>query len=94
MRRLVDALKNRLESGVVALAAVAGGEVAFVVGVTPDLVKSRGLQAGKIISELAQLADGRGGGRPELAQGGGKNPSKVNAAIDAAGEIVKKQLDA
>ena len=94
LRRLVDALKNRLESGVVALAAVAGDEVAFVVGVTPDLVKSRGLQAGKIISELAQLADGRGGGRPELAQGGGKNPSKVNAAIDAAGEIVKKQLDA
>ena len=72
LRRLVDELKNRLESGVVALAAVAGNEVAFVVGVTPDLVKNRGLQAGKIISELAQLADGRGGGRPELAQGGGK----------------------
>lgn len=93
LRRLVDELKNRLESGVVALAAVAGNEVAFVVGVTADLVKHRGLQAGKIISELAQLADGRGGGRPELAQGGGKNPSKVNAAIDAAGEIVKKQLE-
>ena len=93
LRRLVDELKNRLESGVVALAAVAGNEVAFVVGVTPDLVKHRGLQAGKIISELAQLADGRGGGRPELAQGGGKNPNKVNAAIDAAGEIVKKQLE-
>ena len=93
LRRLVDELKNRLESGVVALAAVAGNEVAFVVGVTPDLVKQRGLQAGKIISELAQLADGRGGGRPELAQGGGKNPNKVDAAIDAAGEIVKKQLE-
>ena len=92
LRRLVDELKTRLESGVVALAAVTGNEVAFVVGVTSDLVKNRGLQAGKIISELTQLADGRGGGRPELAQGGGKNPSKVNAAIDAAGKIVKKQL--
>ena len=92
LRRLVDELKTRLESGVIALAAVTGNEVAFVVGVTSDLVKNRGLQAGKIISELTQLADGRGGGRPELAQGGGKNPSKVNAAIDAAGEIVKKQL--
>ena len=92
LRRLVDELKNRLDSGVVALAAVTGNEVAFVVGVTSDLVKNRGLQAGKIISELTQLADGRGGGRPELAQGGGKDPSKVNAAIDAAGEIVKKQL--
>ena len=92
LRRLVDELKTRLESGVVALAAVTGNEVAFVVGVTSDLVKNRGLQAGKIISELTQLADGRGGGRPELAQGGGKNPSKANAAIDSAGEIVKKQL--
>jgi alanyl-tRNA synthetase len=92
LRRLVDELKNRLESGVVALASVTGDGVAFVVGVTSDLVKNRGLNAGKIISELTQLADGRGGGRPELAQGGGKNPNKVNAAIDAAGEIVKKQL--
>ena len=92
LRRLVDEIKNRLASGVVALTAVAGNEVAFVVGVTSDLVKHRGLHAGKIISELTQLADGRGGGRPELAQGGGKNPSKVNAAIATAGEIVKKQL--
>ncbi len=92
LRRLVDEIKNRLASGVVALAAVSGNEVAFVVGVTSDLVKDRGLHAGKIISELAQLADGRGGGRPELAQGGGKNANKVDAAIDAAGEIVKKQL--
>ena len=92
MRKLVDELKTRLESGVVALAAVSGDEVAFVVGVTPDLVKNRGLHAGKIVSELTQLADGRGGGRPDLAQGGGKNPSKVNAAIAKTGEIVGQQL--
>ncbi len=93
LRRLVDALKTHLESGVVALASVTGGEVAFVVGVTADLVKNRGLHAGKIITELTRLADGRGGGRPELAQGGGKNPSKVKAAIDAAGQIVEKQFE-
>ena len=92
LRQLVDELKNRLESGVVALASVSGSEAAFVVGVTSDLVKNRGLHAGKIISELTQLADGRGGGRPELAQGGGKNPSKVSAAIDAVTEIVKQQI--
>ena len=92
LRRLVDELKNRLESGVVALASVNGDVVAFVVGVTADLVKNRGLHAGKIISGLTQLADGRGGGRPELAQGGGKSPSKVNVAIDAAPEIIKKQI--
>ena len=93
LRRLVDELKNRLESGVVALASITGNEVAFVVGVTSDLVKNRGLHAGKIISELTQLAEGRGGGRPELAQGGGKNPNKVSAAIDAVPEIIKKQID-
>ncbi len=92
LRKLVDELKTRLESGVVALAAVSGNEVAFVVGVTPDLVKNRGLHAGKIVSELTQLADGRGGGRPDLAQGGGKNPSKVNAAIAKTSEIVGQQL--
>lgn len=93
LRQLVDELKNRLESGVVALASVSGSEAAFVVGVTSDLVKNRGLHAGRIISELTQFADGRGGGRPELAQGGGKNPSKVNVAIDAVTEIVKQQIE-
>ncbi len=93
LRQLVDELKNRLESGVVALASVSGNEAAFVVGVTSDLVKNRGLHAGKIISELTQFADGRGGGRPELAQGGGKNPNKVNVAIDAVTEIVKQQIE-
>ncbi len=93
LRRLVDELKNRLESGIVALASVTGDSAAFVVGVTPDIVKNRGLHAGKIISELTQLADGRGGGHPELAQGGSKNTSKVNAAIAAAPEIVKKHVE-
>ena len=92
LRRLVDELKTRLDSGVVALASVTDGEVAFVVGVTADVVKQRGLHAGKIISDLTRLADGRGGGRPELAQGGGKAPGKVQAAIDAVGRIVAEQL--
>ena len=92
LRRLVDELKTRLDSGVVALASVTDSEVAFVVGVTADLVKQRGLHAGKIIGDLTRLADGRGGGRPELAQGGGKAPGKVQAAIDAVGRIVAEQL--
>ena len=92
LRSLVDALKSHLESGVVALAAVSGTEVAFVVGVTPDLVKGQGLNAGKIVSELTKLADGRGGGRPDLAQGGSKNPRKVDAAIAKVGDIVAQAL--
>ena len=92
LRQLIDRLKNQLKSGVVVLASVTGDEVAFVVGVTADLVKNRGLHAGKIMQSIAQLADGRGGGRPELAQGGGKNPSKVDAALAATKQIIENQL--
>ncbi len=92
LRQMVDALKNRLESGVVTLASVSGNDAAFIVGVTPDLVKNRGLDAGKLIQAITQIADGRGGGRSELAQGGSRNPEKVNAAIEATMEIVGTQL--
>ena len=92
MRQLVDALKHKLETGVVALASVSGDEVSFVVGVTSDLVQNRGIHAGKLMQEITQLADGRGGGRPELAQGGTRNPDKVDAAIAATGKIIEKQL--
>jgi alanyl-tRNA synthetase len=91
LRRLVDELKTRVESGVIVLASATGADVAFVAGVTPDLVKRRGLQAGKIIQAVTRIADGRGGGRPELAQGGGKEPAKMQAAIDAVAQIVANQ---
>jgi alanyl-tRNA synthetase len=91
LRQLVDDLKNRIGTGVVVLASATGNDVAFAAGVTSDLVKTRGLQAGKIIQAVTRLADGRGGGRPELAQGGGKNPSKMKEAIDAVIKIVADQ---
>ena len=91
LRKLADDLKNRIETGVVVLASATGNDVAFTAGVTSDLVKTRGLQAGKIIQAVTHLADGRGGGRPELAQGGGKNPNKMKEAIDAVIRIVADQ---
>ena len=91
LRQLVDDLKNRIGTGVVVLASATGNDVAFAAGVTSDLVQTRGLQAGKIIQAVTRLADGRGGGRPELAQGGGKDPSKMREAIDAVMKIVVDQ---
>lgn len=91
LRQLVDDLKNRIGTGVVVLASAIGNDVAFAAGVTSDLVKARDLQAGKIIQAVTRLADGRGGGRPELAQGGAKDPSKMNEAIDAVTQIVMEQ---
>ena len=92
LRQMVDELKTRLESGVVALVSVSGDDAAFIVGVTSDLVKNRGLNAGKLIQEITQIADGRGGGRPELAQGGAKNLDKVDEAIAKTTEIIESQL--
>ena len=92
LRNIVDTLKTRLKSGVIALASVTGEDAAFIVGVTSDLVEKRGLSAGKLIQEITQIADGRGGGRPELAQGGGKNPKKVDDAIAATIKIIENQL--
>ena len=92
LRQMVDVLKTRLESGVVALASITGDDAAFIVGVTTDLVETRGLNAGKLIQEITQIADGRGGGRPELAQGGCKNLNKVESAIVATTNIIENQL--
>ncbi len=91
LRQLVDDLKNRIGTGVVVLASASGNDVAFAAGVTADLVKTRGLQAGKIIQAVTRLAGGRGGGRPELAQGGAKDPGKMKEAIDAVTKIVADQ---
>ena len=92
LRQMVDALKSKLESGVVALASVTGDDAAFIVGVTSDLVKDQGLHAGKLIQAITEIADGRGGGRPELAQGGGRNLGKVDAAIAATTQIIESLL--
>ena len=92
LRQLVDAIKARLETGVVVLASVINDEVAFVIGVTSDLVSNRGLHAGQLMKALTALADGRGGGRPELAQGGSRNPAKLDAALAATAQIIEEQL--
>lgn len=94
LRQMVDALKIKIESGVVTLASVTGDDAAFIVGVTSDLVKKQGLHAGKLIQAITEIADGRGGGRPELAQGGGKDLGKVDAAIAATAQIIENQLQA
>ena len=92
LRQMVDVLKTRLDSGVVALASIIGDDAAFIVGVTTDLVSTRGLNAGKLIQKITQVAEGRGGGRPELAQGGSKNLNKVATAIAETTNIIENQL--
>jgi alanyl-tRNA synthetase len=91
MRTLVDNLRSKLGSGVVALgSATDDGKVALIVGVTKDLTPR--LQAGKIVGLLAQKVGGSGGGRPDMAEAGGKDPSQLDAALASAAEVVRGLL--
>jgi alanyl-tRNA synthetase len=91
MRTLVDNLRNKLGSGVVVLGSAAeDGKVALIVGVTKDLIGR--VQAGKIVGQIAQRVGGSGGGRPDLAEAGGKDAAQLDAALAAASEIVGNLL--
>jgi alanyl-tRNA synthetase len=87
MRTLVDNLRNKLGSGVVVLgSADAEGKVALIVGVTKDLTAK--VQAGKIVGQIAKVVGGSGGGRPDMAEAGGKDASQLDAALKSAAEVV------
>jgi alanyl-tRNA synthetase len=90
LRALVDKQRDRIKSGVVVLAAPSDGKVTIVVGVTPDLVKK--VPAGDVVKQLAPIVGGRGGGRPDFAEAGGKDPSKIGELLSAARGIVEKLL--
>lgn len=88
VRSLVDTLKNKLGSGIVVLGTVNNDKVNIVAGVTADLV-SKGYHAGKIVKEVATRCGGGGGGRPDMAQAGGKNPEELQNALDFVPEFLK-----
>jgi alanyl-tRNA synthetase len=83
---LADALKKHWQ-GVAVLAAIDQGKVALLVTVSPEYTKK--IQAGKIIQAMAPLVGGKGGGRPELAQGGGTNPAGITVALEKAEELLQ-----
>jgi alanyl-tRNA synthetase len=91
MRTLVDNLRNKLGSGVVVLGSAGDdGKVALIVGVTKDLTGR--VQAGKIVGQIAQRVGGSGGGRPDLAEAGGKDATQLDAALAGAPEVIGSLL--
>jgi len=90
MRTLVDQLRDKLGSGVVVLGSTTNGNVSLIVGVTKDLTGR--IQAGKVIGPVAQKVGGKGGGRPDLAEAGGKDPAALDSALDAAYGVVESLL--
>ena len=90
MRTLVDQLRDKLGSGVVVLGSATNGNVSLIVGVTKDLTQK--IQAGKVIGPVAQRVGGKGGGRPDLAEAGGKDPAALDAALAEAYNVVGSLL--
>lgn len=91
LRELSDRLKDKMGSGIAVIGTVNGGKINFIATATKDLVK-RGFHAGNLIREVAQVAGGGGGGRPDMAQAGGKRPEKMADALEKAKDLIKDQL--
>jgi alanyl-tRNA synthetase len=90
LRTLVDQLRDKIGSGVVVLGSASNGSVSLIVGVTKDLTSR--VQAGKVIGPVAQKVGGKGGGRPDLAEAGGKDAAALDAALDGAYAVVESLL--
>jgi alanyl-tRNA synthetase len=90
LRKMADVLREKLGSGVGVLGTIFGEKVAFIVVVTDDLIREKGLKAGEIVKRVAKITGGGGGGKDHLAQAGGKDPSKLKDALAQAPEIVKE----
>jgi alanyl-tRNA synthetase len=92
MRQLIDVLRRKQEANLaVLLAAAADGKVQLVAGLSQDLI-ARGLHAGNWLKEVAPIVGGGGGGRPDLAQAGGKSPDRIDAALARALEVISDRL--
>jgi alanyl-tRNA synthetase len=87
LREMTDWLRSRLGSAVVVLGAVIEGKPNFVAAVTDDLV-ARGIKAGDLIKQVARIVGGGGGGRPTLAQAGGRDPNRLGEALESVPSAV------
>lgn len=90
MRTLADQLRDKLGSGVVVLGSTSKGNVSLIVSVTKDLTSR--IQAGKVIAKVAEKVGGRGGGRPDMAEAGGKNPEALDSALAEVYTVVDSLL--
>jgi alanyl-tRNA synthetase len=90
LRTLIDQLREKIGSGVVVLGSASNGNVSLIVGVTKDLTSK--VQAGKVIGPVAQRVGGKGGGRPDLAEAGGKDAGALDSALDSVYGVVESML--
>ncbi len=90
-REAIDMLKKKAQSAAIVLAFEDDGKATLLAGVSDDLI-AKGLKAGDIIKTIAPIVDGGGGGRPQMAQAGGKNPARIDEALAKANELIRQKL--
>jgi len=90
LRTMVDSLRNKWKSAVIVLASVKDADISIVSGVSKDLTSK--VQAGKLVQEIALSTGGKGGGRPDMAEGGGKDTAALAGALDRVYESVRERL--
>lgn len=91
LKETADSLRDKVGSGVVVLSNVVDNKVNFVVTATNDVIE-KGIHSGNIVREVAKIANGKGGGRPNMAQAGATDISKVDEALSYASEVIKGQI--
>ena len=91
LRTFVDSEKNRLKTGVVVAGSKTNDKAMIAVGVTKNITST--IRAGDIVKQVAAIVGGNGGGRPDFAQAGGRDPEKLGEAISSVQSIVKKLVD-
>jgi len=91
LRKLADLFRQKYDSGLVALGSIIDSKPIIITAVSPDLIQ-RGLHAGNLVRELAKVVDGGGGGKPDMAQAGGKDPARLSEAMDQVCGYIKANL--
>src|SRR5262249_30840828 len=88
LRGLADSIRTKIQSGVVVLASAIEGKVQIVVAVTPNLTGR--VKAGQIVKEIAPIVGGGGGGRPDFAEAGGRQPERIDEMLEASEKVVAR----
>jgi alanyl-tRNA synthetase len=90
--KLADSIREKLKSTIGVLAGIVDGKIVLVATITDDLIKTKGIKAGDVVKEISKIVGGTGGGKPHLAQGGGKDLEKLGEALESLPEIVRRIL--
>jgi alanyl-tRNA synthetase len=93
LREMADWFRDKMRGGVIVLGTVANDKPLLIAATTEELVKNRGIHAGNLIRQVAHMVDGGGGGRPDMAQAGGRSPEKLPAALKRVPALIEAMIE-